>query len=211
MKNSNPSQNKENDFVFYPGKNIYRNIFNSKSLVVGGQPKQDFDLAVNLSKYLGAVVKENISTKVDYLFTTNLRSKKFCDATKFDIPVIKRKLIFDLWKNRNIPDVKLCKDIIAKNRYLPFEQMKMKFLGFDKDQVFQLEEELINNGGAVSIGDQSPDQNQRFILVPNDYPRPENITVDELDNVVMEEWFWSCIQVKYKKNAILNIFENIFI
>ena len=143
-------------------------------------------------------MRDSISTKVDFLFTTNVRSKKFSTAVKFDIPVIKRNLIFDLWKQRQ-SDLKLDNELIANYRYLPFEQTKMRFLGFDKEQLFQLEEELINNGGQVWAEDKTSSmEHVQFILVPNDFPKPENITVDELDHVVMEEWFWSCIQVNIK-------------
>mgnify|MGYP003729709049 CR=1 FL=1 len=192
--------NKENGFVFQPGKHIFTNIFKNQTAVVGGKPLKQRNAAINNAKYLGAMIKEDISTKVEFLFTTNLKSSRFQNAIRFGIPVVKRQLIFDMWDQRKNPTLSFNDELIMQNRYRPFVQVKMKLLGFDSDQTFQLEEELILNGGEVLMGkptESDVSDSLTYILVPNDYPKPEKMTIDELETVVMEEWFWSCIQVRY--------------
>ena len=70
-------ENGGKDFVFAPGKHIYKNIFDSRSVVVGGQPKDQYDAAILRAKMMGAMARDEINIKVDLLLTTNLRSKKF--------------------------------------------------------------------------------------------------------------------------------------
>lgn len=189
--------NKENGFRFNIGKHIFNNVFKNQSVVIGGQPKDLYDSAIIRAKFLGAMARDEISTKVDFLFTTNLCSKKFSQATKFDIPVVKRQIIFDMWDRRMDITLRLTKEMIDKYQYRPFEKLKMKFQGFNGDQLFQLEEELLNNGGEVWTEGETDGKISAasVLLVPNDLPKPDMMTIEDLNNVVMEEWFWSCIQV----------------
>ena len=116
-------------------------------------------------------------------------------ATKYDIPVIKRQLVFDLWARRTEKDLRLTDQMIQQYRYLPFEQLQIKFVGFQGDQLFQLEEELLANGGEVWNDENDRKSTNYLYIVRNDYPKDDSFLYDDLDKIVMEEWFWSCIQV----------------
>lgn len=187
------AQDRENKFRYHVGKNIYRNIFNNNCVVVGGHPKLEYEQAIMLAKHLGALVKDQISTKIAYLLTTNLRSSKFTNAMKFDVPAINRKIVFDLWAQKDDPSLTLSASFIEKYQYQPFEQMILKFNGFAADDLFQLEEELMKNGGEVWA--ENKNKKADYIVMPNNQPKPETMTIEELEKIVMEEWFWSCIQV----------------
>ncbi|CAG5098750.1 Oidioi.mRNA.OKI2018_I69.XSR.g15942.t1.cds [Oikopleura dioica] len=196
-------EDRENEGIKYSrGRHIFNTALLGKFVVVGGGPRSTNNKSNKLCKYMGAQVKDQISLKIDYLFTTNMRTKKYVDASKFNVPIYKRELIFDIWEKRKNPnffrELSENKEDLDKWRPPPFEDYKMRFMGFPDDEAAQLQEELMNHGGRMVHKD---DPDLDLIVIPNDMPKPVSISTDDLEKMVVVEWFWSCIQVGYRLDS----------
>lgn len=148
---------------------------------------------------MGGKLKDQISPRIDYLFTTSLRTKKYIDASKFNVPIYKRQIVFDIWEQRDNADYfrELTKEKLDNWRPPPFEDFNMRFMGFSDEEASQLQEELLSHGGNITPRN---DPHLDFIVIPNDMTKPLAMAADDLEKMVVVEWFWSCIQVK--KGAI---------
>ncbi|CBY25004.1 unnamed protein product [Oikopleura dioica] len=194
----NICEDRENEGLTYnKGRHIFNTALLGKVIVIGGQPKSTYMQAIKLCKYMGGQLKDQISPRIDYLFTTNLRTKKYIDASKFNVPIYKRQIVFDIWEQRDNADFfrELTKEKLDNWRPPPFEDFNMRFMGFSDEEASQLQEELLSHGGNITPRN---DPHLDFIVIPNDMTKPLAMAADDLEKMVVVEWFWSCIQVGYR-------------
>nr|CAB3240785.1 protein ECT2 [Phallusia mammillata] len=163
---------------------------------------------VTLCHYMGACIRKDISSKIDFLVTNTLHGPKYRTAVSLGTPVMKEEWIHSCWaaKNRETPYRATDEEFLSPCKSKPFEGCTLSFLGFSEQEKEHMQEQAKQQGGEVTdVGDGSC----THLVV-------EENTVDSLPfepmgklYILVQEWFWGSIQIEAKAAESMYLFQRV--
>uniref|UniRef100_H2YI26 DH domain-containing protein n=1 Tax=Ciona savignyi TaxID=51511 RepID=H2YI26_CIOSA len=163
---------------------------------------------VTLCHYMGACIRKDMSSKIDYLVTNTLHGPKYRTAVSLGTAVMKEEWIHRCWaaRHRDEPCKATDDEFLVPCKSKPFEGCTLSFLGFSDHEKSHMEEQTRDQGGLVA---DAGDLSCTHLVV-------EESTVTSLPfqpqgklYIVVQEWFWGSIQIEAKAAESMYIFERV--
>lgn len=172
----------------------------------GISSKYDAKQLLTLTRYMGAKSREDVSNKTTHLVAGNPRGVKYRRALELGLCIMSTEWVresFRLAQNdldfeANLPE------IVQHYKLKPFHELQMAFLGFKKDDVQELTELTLTNGGVVV---EAASLSCTHIVI-DAISGFDDTSADLLSNinqttsahVVYREWFWASLEMEGKAN-----------
>jgi len=150
---------------------------------------------VDICHHMGAIVKKDMTAKVDVLVTNHPKGSKFQAAVSLGKLTVKQGWIQHCWSLRNEQEPFRATDdeIISQFKFKPFDDCVIFLFGFtDTEKKHMMD--IGQKQGATML--QKIDETCTHLVVDKDckreLPKCENSKVEN----VVQEWFWGSIQIE---------------
>ncbi|XP_078493383.1 protein ECT2 isoform X2 [Ciona intestinalis] len=196
-----------NEPLPYTSRPLYCTLMQSLNLCFTNfKTKEHLAHLVTLCHYMGACIRKDMSSKIDFLVTNTLHGPKYRTAVSLGTPVMKEEWIHRCWaaRNRDQPCKATDDEFLVPCKSKPFEGCTLSFLGFSECEKNHMQEQAREQGGLVAeVGD----------------PICSHLVVDESSVVslpfqpqgklymVVQEWFWGSIQIEAKAAESMYVFQ----
>jgi len=150
---------------------------------------------VDTCHHMGAIVKKDMTAKVDVLVTNIPKGAKFQAAVSLGKLIVKESWIVHCWDQRNEQEAFKATDdkIISQFKFKPFDDCIIFLFGFtDTEKKHMMD--IGQRQGAIML--HNIDDNCTHLVVDKDckeeLPKCNNIKME----VVVQDWFWGSIQIE---------------
>lgn len=167
--------------------------------------KEHLTRLITLCHYMGACVKKDISSKIDFLVTNVLHGPKYRTAVSLGIPVMREDWIHNCWMERRRHDARAGDDeFVTSCKAKPFEGCTLSFLGFSEREQEHMQQQAEQQGGKFAeVGHDSC----THLVVDEDNVKSLSFEPHDRLYVVLQEWFWGSIQIEARAAESMYLFD----
>ncbi|GMT04720.1 hypothetical protein PENTCL1PPCAC_26894, partial [Pristionchus entomophagus] len=174
-----------------PGRPLYCELLKDMTLVMTNVPNKG--LIANLTHFLGGSIRKDVIERTTHVIATSVHCKQYRSAFSMGVPILRPEYIQHIWEKRDelVYEI-LSAEVVRMYRLLPFEGLKIAFVGFSGEEMIDMEKQVKKYRGEV-VRDERLATHVVFNAKGADLPKVEQ---NQGQMHLTSEWLWQSVQME---------------